>query len=105
MPFTDQDREAAAEAGRKGAAEQARRRALEASDPERYLIETFSAKKTKLAKQLLDAALGEDEWAALPLDKRLTALFKALEYAVGKPAQQKAAPVEAEKPETGLSIE
>ena len=38
-----------------------------------------------LFSDLLKAARGEGVWTALPVDKRLAALFKAIEYAAGKP--------------------
>jgi hypothetical protein len=103
-PFSDP--EVARAAQRKSAESRRRRAALKEQDPEAYLVETFSAKKAELSEQLLKAALGQDEWHELPLDKRLTALTKALEYAVGKPTTQKSAPSsEAREPEPqGLSI-
>lgn len=103
MPF---DSESARQAQAKGTETKRRRAELKETDPEAYLRETFSAKKAELSQALLDAALGQGDWHELPLDKRLTALTKALEYAVGKPTTQKAAPTENRQPESqGLSIE
>ena len=102
MPF---DSATAREAAQKSAEERRRRAVLRETDPEAYLVATFSAKKAELSQALLNAALGQGEWHELPLDKRLTALTKALEYAVGKPSTQKSAPEQEAKPaETGLSI-
>jgi hypothetical protein len=81
-----------AEAGRKGAAARWRRDRLKKEDPERYMRELFDASKADLSQALLDAALGRNEWHDLPLDKRLAAITKALEYSVGRPASQKVAP-------------
>ena len=61
---------------------------LQKEDPEEYLRQTFEAHKAQLSKELLDAALGNGDWHDLPLEKRLQALTKALEYAVGRPVQR-----------------
>lgn len=102
MPF---DKESAKAAQAKAVEVRKRRAELRESDPEAYLRETFSAKKAELSQALLDAALGQGEWHELPLDKRLTALNKALEYAIGKPSTQKTVAPSEQPPETGLSIE
>jgi hypothetical protein len=39
----------------------------------------------RLFDALLAAAEGKGEWKELPVDKRLQALFKAIEYGAGKP--------------------
>lgn len=99
-------KETASAAGKVSGEARRRRAELRESDPEAYMYETFSAKKAELSGALLDAALGKGTWHDLPLEKRLTALTKALEYAVGKPTTQKAAPAdEPEKAAPGLSIE
>lgn len=86
MPF---DSVTAQEAGR--ASGEARRAlaALKETDPEAYVRQTFAAKQAELAAELLDAALGAGTWTELPLDKRLSALYRALEYAVGRPTSRK----------------
>lgn len=99
-PFTDP--EFAREAQRKSVESRKRR----AEDPEGWLRARFADKAPQLSEQLLKAALGEDEWHELPLDKRLTALTKAMEYAVGKPTVQTKSPTQSVQPEpSGLSIE
>lgn len=98
------DTESAREAGIRSAEERKRRAELAASDPEAYLRDTFSAKKEQLTQALLDAALGQGVFHDLDPGKRLQALTKALEYAVGKPTAQTKQPDQTQ-PEQGLSIE
>lgn len=88
MPNPAWDSEAASAAGKKGAAVRWERYRLQKEDPEAFLRETFEAHKSALSRELLDAALGRGEWHDLPLEKRLAALTKALEYAVGRPVQR-----------------
>lgn len=98
------DREAAREAGRKGGRRKAELARLRREDPEAYVRETFAVERAALSKELLDAALGRGGWHDLPLEKRLQALTKALEYAVGRPTARK----DEEPPqqdEGGLTIE
>lgn len=101
MPFNS---EAASEAGRKSGERRRLLAELREQDPDEYVRETFGAKKVELAQELLDAALGQGAWHDLQLDKRLSALNKALEYAVGRPTTRKD---EDKAPEVvqGLSIE
>ncbi len=75
------DKASAADAGKKGAAVAAETKRRKKSDP------MFAIKKSlpALMQDLLSAARGAGEWAALPLDKRLGALLKAIEYGLGKP--------------------
>lgn len=82
-------KEDAVEKGRKGGQRAAELRKLRAEDPEAYAFMRFELKKGRLTNELLQAALGEGKWKDLPLDKRLTAVMKALEYAVGKPTAGK----------------
>lgn len=66
--------------------------------------EEFSGRAPELTRALLDAALGTGDWHDLPLEKRLDALKRALEYAVGRPTARKdSEPATPE--EGGLSIE
>lgn len=102
---TFSDPEKAREAGRRGAAVRAEKRKLQEQDPEAYVREKFAARRVALSEALLHAALGEGEWAELSLDKRLTALSKALEYAVGRPVARRDASEQKEEPQAGLSIE
>lgn len=99
-----EDREAAREAGRKGAAISQERARLKAEDPEAYVRATFEAKRAELSKELLDAALGTGSWSELEPAKRLTALFRAMEYAVGRPTARKDAEPQTEEA-VGLAIE
>lgn len=87
------------EAGRRGAAERWRRERLKREDPEKFMREQFDSSKADLSQALLDAALGRGEWHDLPLDKRLAAITKAMEYAVGRPASQKVAPSDGGSPD------
>jgi hypothetical protein len=105
-PFFERDREAAREAGRRGGLRRQELARLKREDPEAWARETFSSERAALSKELLDAALGRGAWHDLPLDKRLQALTKALEYAVGRPVARKddQAP-ETQEPDTGLTIE
>jgi hypothetical protein len=104
-PFFQRDRAAAAEAGRKGGRRRQELARLKQEDPEAWARETFAAERAALSKTLLDAALGRGEWHELALDKRLTALSKALEYAVGRPVARKDTPVEPPEQPPGLTIE
>lgn len=81
-------------------ARRAEKRALLESEPETYMREFFREDRARLAKELMDAAFGRGRYDDLPSDKRLSALFKALEYSIGKPppAAKSAPPPEPEKP-------
>jgi len=74
-PFLDRERAAAA--GRKGAAQREKNRADPRWAVKRQLGGLFS--------ELLRAAKGEGSWKELPPAGRLQALLKAIEYGVGKP--------------------
>ena len=104
--FSDPD--AAREAGIKGgaaSAEARKRRAEEdAKDPEAAIRRLLGDHRRELAESLLDAALGKGDWEKLPLDKRLTALTKAMEYAVGKPTTKRDTPESEPPAPAGLSI-
>ena len=89
VPLFARDREAAVEAGRKGGLRRQELARLQREDPEAWARVTFAAERAALSKELLDAALGRGEWHDLPLEKRLTALTKALEYAIGRPTPRK----------------
>lgn len=104
-PFFKRDRAAAAEAGRKGGIQKGINARLKREDPEGYIRATFAAERAALSEELLNAALGRGNWHDLPLERRLVALTKALEYAVGRPTARKddEPPAPAEAP--GLTIE
>src|SRR6187200_383289 len=96
----------AAELGRKGAAARAANQARRKADPALAVRQDLSDALPDLVKDLLSAAKGMPPYETLPPDKRLSALFKALEYAAGRPvsSNQQPAPTpstdggEAEKP-------
>lgn len=62
-----------------------RRRKAQLS-PEERAREAISGSTDALAKELLKAALGQDEFKDLKLDYRLAAIKTALEYGLGKPS-------------------
>lgn len=77
-PFTS---ESAAAAGRESARLQRERRAAEQADPALAMTRALP----QLFADLLKAAKGEAPFDTLPPDKRLAALFRAIEYGAGKP--------------------
>ena len=96
-------KENAAEKGRIGGLAAAEKRRLRREEPETFVALTLEESRPQLVKALLDAALARGEWDLLPLEKRLSAVVKALEYAVGKPtAAEKETSEKAE--EVGLTI-
>ena len=126
-PFSDPIK--AAEAGRKGGNRKAEMAKLKKTDPEAYMFERFGQERAELTTALLDAAYGRGSFAgwaggdcsncgfhvevvvpSLAPDKRLSAVIKGLEYAVGKPQAGKAtgsggAAKPDEPPASGLSVE
>jgi hypothetical protein len=103
MPNFD-DPDAAREAGLKSAEARRRRAEEDAKDPEAAIRRLLGGHRTELAQNLLDAALGRGDWDKLPLDKRLTALTKAMEYAVGKPTVKRDTPETEPPAPAGLTI-
>lgn len=119
LPFTDPEK---ARAAGLRSAEAARERR---ENPEAHMRALFEKQRAALSNTLLDAAFGRGTFGgqataecpscgtevsvdipSLLPDKRLTAVAKALEYSIGRPAQAKAAPApEPEKPRAGLVIE
>ena|ERR1044071_1540182 len=53
--------------------------------PEERAIQAISGSVDKLAKELVQAALGQGDFADLKLELRVAALKTALEYGLGKP--------------------
>jgi general stress protein YciG len=118
-PLFSKDREAAREAGRRGGLRRQELARLKREDPEAWARETFAAERAGLSNLLLDAAYGRGTFAGdiecqecgahvsiplLPPEKRLGAVVKAMEYAIGRPTPRKdAEPATPE--EGGLSIE
>jgi hypothetical protein len=80
------DSESARLAAEKSAEVRQRKAAL---TPEERALEAISAKTDVLARELLKAALGQDEFKDLKLDLRLVAIKTSLEYALGKPTTRK----------------
>lgn len=71
----------AVEAGRASARKQAKRRAEEKANPSLKMSRVLP----ELFDDLLAAAQGKGPYVDLAPDKRLAALFKAIEYGAGKP--------------------
>ncbi len=105
MPKELFTKETAAAAGRKGAAAREVNRKRREADPAFALREDLKAALPGLTSDLLKAARGQHPYDTLPPDKRLAALFKALEYAVGRPGaiDKQPPPDEAAKQEGGGS--
>ena len=103
MPHFD-DPDAARQAQAKSAESRRRRAEEEANDPEVAIRRLLGGHRTELAQNLLDAALGRGDWGKLTLDKRLTALTKAMEYAVGKPTTKRETPETEPPAAAGLTI-
>ena len=85
----------AAEIGRRGGLKSGAVRRAKASEP-------FNpeAHKDEAMRELWRAAQGAGRWGELGLDKRLDALKKFLEYAVGRPTPAKPAEEEDKTPAT-----
>lgn len=83
-PFGDP--EAAAEAGRRSG--EARRRKAEMT-PEERALDAIGGKLGRLTDELINAALGEGDFAELKLETRVTALQRLLEWKLGRPAAVK----------------
>ena len=101
-PFTDPEVARAAQA--KGTETKRRRAEEDAKDPEAAIRRLLGGHRTELAQNLLDAAMGRGDWTNLPLDKRLQALTKAMEYAVGKPTTKRDTPESEPPAPAGLTI-
>lgn len=99
-PPTAWDAETAAEAGRRSG--EVRRRKAQLS-PEERVFNAIDKKSDKLVSELIDAALGDGDFAELKLETRVTALTRLLEWRIGKP--KSAAPKESKEgpavPESG----
>lgn len=70
--------------------ERARERArhltqLKKADPDAYIEERVQSERGEAFRQLINAAYGRGKWDNLDPGKRLSALFKLLEYTAGKP--------------------
>lgn len=99
-------------AGRLGAAAaKAKKDAKKDADPLWSMHDQLTKATPGLVRDLLRAARGQVPWKGLPPEKRLAALFKALEYAAGRPGTSPKTDVavptvddEAEEAPSGLSI-
>lgn len=58
---------------------------LKKTDPDAYIAERVESERGEAFRQLVNAAYGRGEWDNLDPAKRLSALFKLLEYTAGKP--------------------
>lgn len=63
------------------------------------------AAKDPLFAELVDAVYGQGNFSGLPADKRLAALFKLMEYTVGKPARANAKPESDPETETSVAFQ
>lgn len=88
--------ETAREMGRKGG------KASAASRSRTKSLSHLRENPTELFNELYKAAFGRDEWSDLPMDKRLQALNKLIEYAVGRPTPMKEG--ETAEPDGGFEI-
>ena len=101
--------ELARELGRKGGearAESLRRK--KEMTPEERAREVIMLKQERLVSELLDAALGQGDFAQLDLKTRVSATVKALEWSIGRPASapkgQGRKPEEPEEESFGINI-
>lgn len=78
------DSETAMEAARRSAEVRRRRTTMSVEERASEAIRTAAP---ALVKELLDAALNRGEFKGLKPEERLKALFRALEYGLGRPAQ------------------
>lgn len=85
-PPTAWDAESAAEAGRKSG--EARRRKA-AMTPEERALDDIGRRLGDLTSELIDAALGQGDFADLKLETRVTALQRLMEWRLGRPASVK----------------
>lgn len=92
VPTTAFTPESARAAGLKSAEARKARVARRAADPAFALREDLQEALPDLTADLLKAARGRAPFDTLPPDKRLAALFRALEYAVGRPTTVDKAP-------------
>ena len=76
------DKDAAAEAGKKSG--EARRRKSQKS-PEERARDAIGSRLGDLTNELLDAALGQGDFVELKPETRLHAIFRAMEWGMGKP--------------------
>lgn len=104
-PSFEAGSEAAREAGRKGGLARARNAKLKEDDPEAWAKQLFGSERAALTSALLDAALGRGDFHDLSPEKRLQALTKALEYAIGRPTPRKDDGSPEPPPAAGLTIE
>lgn len=86
MPWDAETAKAMAAKGGKASGEAKRLAKLTAEDRAK---EALKGKSEKLVKELLKAALGEDEYELLSPKDRLAAVTRALEYAIGRPYTSK----------------
>jgi hypothetical protein len=101
MPFDPQTAREAQEASVR-----ARLRRRDLTEEERAL-DAIGAKLGALTKELLKAAMGEEDFEDLKPETRLTAILRAMEWKLGKAPTAKLAPPEpdnTEVPQTGEDL-
>lgn len=98
MPLSKED---AAKGGRASAEARRRKKALAADVKAKKAFENAA---DKMAQILINAALGEGEFARLEPKDRAQFAQKVLEYAVGRPRQADPTAPEQEAPKGGLSF-
>jgi hypothetical protein len=93
------------EAARRGTERAVHLRALKREDPEAYIAERVQSERAEAFRQLINAAYGKGDWHALAPEKRLSALFKLLEYTAGKPRAGQAVGQEEDQAADSAGIE
>lgn len=78
--------ESAREAGKRSGEVRRRRASM---TPEERALESIAQKTPRLMGELIDAALGEGDFADLKLETRVTALTRLLEWKLGRPGSVK----------------
>jgi hypothetical protein len=83
------DAERASEAGRLSGLARRRKATM---NPQERALDAISKGLGELTKELLDAAMGRGDFAALDPKTRVSALMRVLEYGLGKPTVDSKAP-------------
>ncbi len=97
MPW---DEDTAAEAGRKSGEVRRRKASL---TPEERALDAIGQKLGRLTNELIDAALGEGDFADLKLETRVSATRTLLEWKLGKAAAIRPKPSEEEEDPEAVS--
>ena len=97
-------KETAPEKGRIGGLASAAQRKRRAEDPQKWVQDTLKRAQPELVEALLEAAGAKGTWSQLSPEKRLSAVIKALEYALGRPISFEPKPEPGEHQAVGLTI-